>query len=159
MNNKTLYILTVFMLIAGSLQAQQDVLTTGGDASGSGGTVSFSVGQIVYTTAVGGQINVSQGVQQPYEFSTLGIDSYAGISLSMIVFPNPIVDFVILKVEMPIPNFLRYQLMDFSGKPLKLEIILNEETEIIMKELPSATYLLIISDQKSVLKTFKIIKN
>jgi hypothetical protein len=159
MNNKALRLLSVFILMFGCLQAQQAVLTTGGDASGSGGTVNFSVGQIAYITVFGGQVSVSQGVQQPYEFSTLGVDNYAGISLSMIVFPNPIIDFVILKVELPLVNTLKYQLIDFSGKQLKQDKIVNEETEIIMKGLPSATYLLKISDETSVLKTFKIIKN
>lgn len=148
----------IFIFLAGGIHAQQGFLATGGDASGLGGTVNFSVGQIGYVYAVGGQMSVSPGVQQPYEFSTLGLDNYADISLSMIAFPNPVVDFVLLQVEMPRLNFLHYQLTDFSGKQLRLELIVNEKTEINMKELPAATYLLIISNEKSVLKTFKIIK-
>ena len=159
MNHNILHLLLIFIFIVDSLQAQQTVAATGGEASGSGGTVSYSVGQIVYTTAVGGQINISQGVQQPYEFSTLGIDDYAGITLSMKVFPNPVADYVVLKIEMPRPVALKYLLSDFSGKPLRMDVIVDDETEIFMKKHPSATYFLIVSDEKSVLKTFKIIKN
>lgn len=159
MNNKTITLLIVLLSIVGSLCAQQNVLAAGGDATGTGGTVNYSVGQIVYTTAVGGQISVSQGVQQPYEFSTLGIDTYVSITLSMLVFPNPFTDFITLRLEISRPEALKYQLSDFSGKPLRLERIVNDETEIMMKGLPSATYILTISDGNSVLKTFKIIKN
>jgi hypothetical protein len=40
----------------------------GGEATGSGGSVSYSVGQVVYTTNTGINGSVAQGVQQPYEF-------------------------------------------------------------------------------------------
>ena len=45
-------------------QAQQATTATGGNASGSGGTVAYSVGQIVYTTNTGSTGSVAQGMQQ-----------------------------------------------------------------------------------------------
>lgn len=60
-----LYILGLAMIF-GPAQAQQSVNTTGGNASGSGGSVSYTVGQVVYTyhSSVSGQMN--QGVQQVF---------------------------------------------------------------------------------------------
>ena len=49
------------------LQAQTSVNAIGGDATGSGGSVSYSVGQVVYTTNKGTNGSVVEGVQQPYE--------------------------------------------------------------------------------------------
>ncbi len=59
--------ITLFALFAGfTIHAQQATTATGGDASGSGGTVASSVGQIVYTTNTGTTGSVVQGVQQPF---------------------------------------------------------------------------------------------
>lgn len=44
--------------------AQQSVNAAGGDATGVGGTASFSIGQIVYTTIGNNGTTVAQGVQQ-----------------------------------------------------------------------------------------------
>lgn len=62
-----LCILFVFCLGSSSLQAQQTVPATGGIATGSGGTVSYTVGQAVYTTQTGSGGTITQGVQQPFE--------------------------------------------------------------------------------------------
>ncbi|MCB0649678.1 MAG: hypothetical protein KDC85_00225 [Saprospiraceae bacterium] len=48
----------------GGLQSQQSLHhATGGDASGSGGSVSYTVGHPVYTTHDGAGGSVAQGVQ------------------------------------------------------------------------------------------------
>lgn len=68
-NNKK----TVALLLLGfgitTAQAQQATTATGGNASGSGGPVAYSVGQVVYTTNTSSNGSVAQGVQQPYEIS------------------------------------------------------------------------------------------
>ena len=68
--------LSVLLLGLGlTTQAQEVTTTTGGNASGSGGTVTYSVGQIVYATNTGTNGSVAQGVQQTYEISiVLGIE-------------------------------------------------------------------------------------
>ena len=61
--------------------AQQATTASGGDASGSGGSVAHSVGQTVYTTNTGSNGSVAQGVEQPYEISiTTGL-AETGINL------------------------------------------------------------------------------
>ena len=63
-NNKVI----LFLLLLGfglTAQAQQATTATGGDATGSGGSAAYSVGQIVYTTHTGTTGSVAQGVQQP----------------------------------------------------------------------------------------------
>ena len=70
-------------------KAQQANPAAGGDATGSGGSVAYSVGQIVYTTHTGTTGSVAQGVQQPYEISVvLGIENSL-IDLDINAYPNP----------------------------------------------------------------------
>jgi hypothetical protein len=56
-----------------TVQGQAVIDAAGGEATGSGGTTSYSVGQIVYysNSEAGGSEN--QGVQQPYEFTALPV--------------------------------------------------------------------------------------
>ena len=67
--------ITTFLLSVslGALQAQQAVLTSGGDATGTGGSAGYSIGQTVYSTTSGANGSVAHGVQQAFEISTLCI--------------------------------------------------------------------------------------
>jgi hypothetical protein len=54
MREKTIIICIVFLLLVlGGLQAQQTSAAAGGEASGIGGTSSYTVGQTVYTSVSG----------------------------------------------------------------------------------------------------------
>ena len=64
--SRPIALLTMLLLWAGLLQAQKSTNVSGGNATGIDGTVSYSVGQVVYTTNTGAPGGVAQGVQQPY---------------------------------------------------------------------------------------------
>jgi hypothetical protein len=142
------------------LQAQNAIPATGGNASGSGGSVSYSVGQIVYTKNAGTNGTAAQGVQQPYEISVVtAIEKALDISLEMVVYPNPATDFIKLKISNYDLQNLRYQLYDINGSLLLDNKVESNETSIIMSNYLPSTYFLKISDKNKVVKTFKIIKH
>ena len=65
------------------IYAQEAIPTSGGDASSNKGSVSYSVGQIVYSSNTATNGTVTQGVQQAYEiYVTTGIEE-TGINLSV----------------------------------------------------------------------------
>ena len=157
MKQKKIISVVFLFLGLGVIYAQETVSATGGDATGSGGTVSYSVGQVVYTTAMGTNGSVAQGVQQPYEVSvTTGVYE-TSINLEMNVYPNPTTNYLILKVEDA--DKFSYQLFDMQGKVIENNIVIANSTTIKMKEFPKATYFLKITSNNQVIKTFKIIKN
>ena len=162
MAHKALKISIVIVFVIGftSLQAQSTNPASGGNASGSGGSVSYTIGQIVYTKNNGTNGSVAQGVQQPYEISVVtGIEEALGISLEIMVYPNPATDFVKLKIENYEVQNLRYQLYDINGSLLQDNKIVGKETNIVMSNYMSAAYFLKVTDKNKVVKTFKIIKN
>ena len=163
MRHKKLKLSAVLLLGLGltGLQAQTAVPATGSNASGSGGTVSYSVGQVVYTTNTGGSNgSVAQGVQQPFEISVVtGLEETKGIILSVSAYPNPTTDFLNLKVENYDNTNLSYQLFDISGKLLETKKITGNETSINTSNLVPATYFLKVTENNKEVKTFKIIKN
>ncbi len=152
--------LSVLLLGLGlTAQAQQATTATGGNASGSGGTTAYSVGQIVYTTNTGTTGSVAQGVQQPYEISiVIGIEDNS-INLELTAYPNPTTNFLTLNVSNAELSTLNFQLYDISGKLVESRKIISSTETITMENLPTATYFLKVTNNNKEVKTFKIIKN
>ncbi len=149
--------LLLLMMGTGSLYAQEAVPATGGEAIGDGGTVSYTVGQIVYTTNSGENGSVRQGVQQVYEISTdVGLELEEIILLS--TYPNPTTDFLTIKIEDYDYENLTYQLYDIQGSLVAENLISNNETTVNMNDLVPATYFLNIRNSEETIKVFKIVK-
>ena len=170
MRHKRLKLCPILLLGLGltGLQAQEAIPARGGNASGSGGSVSYSVGQIVYTTNTGTPGSVAQGVQQPYEISVVNsIDEAKGITLMLSAYPNPTTDYLTLEVDASTLLNIRslsYQLYNINGKLLMNKNIESNKTSVSMTNLVSEIYFLkVIEAQGTVtqkeIKTFKIIKN
>ena len=161
-NSKKL--ITVITLIFGlsGLQAQETVPATGGKASGSGGSASYTTGQVVYTAHTGTNGNYSaQGVQQPFEISVVtGIPESENINISISAYPNPTSDFLTLSVSGNDYTETQYiaSLYDIHGKLLKNKKITTDKTKIMTIDLAPAIYFLKVTDNKKVIKSFKIIK-
>ena len=136
--------------------AQENTLTTGGNVSTKSGSISYSVGQVLYTTNSGTMLSVAQGVQQPFEISVI---QGKIIDITCVAYPNPTIDILKLNVD----NFqfytLYYQLYDILGRLIEHKRITSKETLITTKSLMQATYVLKITDNGNIFKTFKIIKN
>ncbi len=82
------------------LHTQESIPASGGDVSGSGGSASYSIGQVFYSTHTGADGSVSEGVQQPYEISVVtSVVEAEGIDLVVSAFPNPVTDHLILRVD------------------------------------------------------------
>ncbi len=141
------------------LKAQEAMPASGGEASGGGGSVSYSIGQVMYTTNTGTSGSATQGVQQAYIISEIsGIEQSKGITLEYSVYPNPTIDFLNLRIRNYNNMNLTYQILDVDGKLLKNEKTEGEVTTISMKDLIPGVYFLRVSGNKKEVKTFQIIK-
>ena len=159
MKRKKVKLSVLFLVLGLTAQAQQATTATGGDASGSGGTVAYSVGQIFYTTNTGTTGSEAQGVQQPYEISiVLGIDNHS-INLELSAYPNPTTNNLTLNVGKTELSTLNFQLYDVSGKLIESRKIISSTETISTENLTSSTYFLKVSNNNNEVKTFKIIKN
>ena len=159
MKNNTLLILSFLFSFSMKAQTSHQVLSaTGGDATGTGGSVAYSVGQIVYTTSTGTTGSVAQGVEQAYEIYSVGIKETA-LNISLSVFPNPTSDFLTLKVEDYNDETLSFDLLDEQGKLILSEQITNQETQVAMSTLARGSYFINIVQANKKIQTFKIIKN
>jgi hypothetical protein len=139
-------------------KAQQSTNSAGGNATGTGGTVSFSVGQINYTSNTGTGGSACQGVQQPYEiYAVTSVDDAKGLNINLLAFPNPTFDFLTLKIESANTQNLSYLLFDMNGKLLATQKLDGTETKIPMNNYAAANYFIKIIENNNSIKTFKII--
>lgn len=147
------------LLWAGFAQAQESANSSGGDATGSGGTIAYSIGQVVYTTNTGSNGSVAQGVQHAYEIFTIGIME-TELNISLIAFPNPTTENLTLQISDFNNEKLAYQLFDIQGKQLNNGQMNAKQTQINMNGLPSATYFIhVVNQENKKVQSFKIIKN
>ena len=160
MKHKKIITSVAFLLLGlGGLHAQESPTASGGDATGSGGTVDYSVGQVAYITNVNASGTVSQGVQQAYEIFTVGIQE-AELNISLSVFPNPTADNLTLQISDYNNEKLSYQLFDMQGKQLSNGQITAQQTQINMNSLPTATYFInVVNQENKKVQSFKMIKN
>ena len=142
-----------------AIQAQNSVNASSGEASGSDGTVSYTVGQTFYQTHSGTTGTEAQGVQQPYEISVSSGIETLNISLNLSVFPNPVSTVLKLKIDDFGKEKLTFKLLDLNGKLLENKAIFAETTDILMGDLVPAIYFLRVIGENNEIKTFKIIKN
>ena len=157
---KTILVLLVSCFCLTIVQGQSTIPSTGGNATGSGGSVSYTVGQITYSTLSGTNGTVAQGVQQPYEISVItAIENVKGINLECTVYPNPTRSIIKLSIESFDFENMRYQIFDINGILIQDKKVESKETEISMDKLFPSTYFLKVINNKVEVKTFKIIKN
>jgi hypothetical protein len=148
----------VFILVLCSTysNAQFATLAGGGEGSGPGGTVSFSVGQLVVESTEDSEGSISPGVQQTYESNVVYVNE-ALFQNNVVVFPNPATHFIQVDLEKAFNGTLK--VYDMNAR-IVLEQRVNEITKIIdVQSWSAGTYLIILADEKSIFSIHQIIKN
>jgi hypothetical protein len=156
---KILSIFFLFGFCVAIVQGQQTIPATGGNASGSGGSVSYTAGQILNSTISGSNGTVVQGVQQPYEISVVtAIKNTEDINLKCSVYPNPTIGLTKLVFESPDFENMRFILYDINGILLQDNKVESRETSISLEKQSTGVYFLHIMKNNVEVKVFKIIK-
>ena len=156
---KLFYIHALLLLSITKAKAQENSVTSGGDASGAGGTVTFSIGQVFYGNTVDFDGNsINEGVQQPYVVEV--VTSIQTENIEIELFPNPTTDLAYLKFKSGRTiSDLTYSLTDIHSRIISNKTTLSENNEIDLSALANGVYLLNVRDEKQTIKSFRIIKN
>lgn len=152
-------VLVMMGLVISPLVAQESVNTSGGNASGSGGSISWSIGQVVYQSYSNAEISIIEGVQQPFEFSgeILGVPDIRLLDVK--VYPNPTSDILTFNFGDYDTSEVKYALYDITGKLIFNWKTLQNNNSISLKELVMGVYFLKLFRNNKTAKLFKIIKN
>ncbi len=158
MKNKLLTPLLILSIAPiGLLKAQKTIATTGTTASGSGGSSSYTVGQIDYQQK-GANAQIMEGVQQAYEIITLAVDDLNSKERNILLYPNPVKDVLFIDFDDKNYQDSNYVLFDFQGKLIKKGNLNQQKSELDLSLLPSSVYIIQIFQKNQNIKTFKIIK-
>ena len=152
-------LLIAVLLLGNFTQAQESSNSSGGNATGNGGNVSFSIGQVLYTENSGNSGSISQGVQHTYEIYTVSINE-TNLDISLTAFPNPTTENLTLQINDFKNEKLIYQLFDIQGKLIYNGQIIEKQTKINTANLPNASYFIhIVNQENKKVQSFQIIKN
>ena len=154
-------LIALFTIIGFSCFAQSAIVPVGGDAQSNSGSVSYTIGQIAVQTSTNTNgITVGEGVQQPYEILTVGVDEYPQIVLNAVVYPNPTDNIAQLQLNgFEIPSGgISANLYEGNGKLLQTLTVTEELTTFHIGQYATGTYYLELRDGKRLLKTFKVIR-
>lgn len=151
-----------FVLITNLMNAQERPVASGGEETGKGGSISFSIGQMDYVNVNSSTAMLTQGAQQPEEILVYPGDKPIIIDRSpeYVLYPNPVIDYTVLYVDQPITKKISYVLYDVLGRLIARERLIEMRTIIKMDRLPSEVYLFYVveDDTDKIVKKFKIIK-
>lgn len=130
---------------------------TGGDLSSSDGSVSYSIGQVFYSSLSSDENYVTEGIQQPLVTYTTKIDKKEK-DFKVVAYPNPVVNYFTIEASSYTNRSLNYQIMDLNGRLLKEDQIKKSGSKVDISRFSAAIYLVRISDNGQHIKTIKIIK-
>lgn len=153
--------LITFLQLAALSYGQEGTVSSGGEAKGTGGFMSFSIGQIDYINISSATAKITQGIQQPAEILiSKGDPIIIDRSPEYILYPNPVKDDTVLYVDQPITQKMSYLIYDILGRVLVRERLIEMRTRIRTDQLPDAVYILTVVEDNTdkIVKKIKIIK-
>lgn len=136
--------------------SQSSVNSSSGNSVNNYGSIDYSIGQVFFQSTTTNNYLIEQGVQHIYIINTSFVNE-TKINLSLSVYPNPVDDKLILKIDNIEKSFF-YKIMSVEGKLIQEAPILANESEIIVKYLPVATYFVEVLLDNQIVKSFKVIK-
>ncbi|MEI6755272.1 MAG: T9SS type A sorting domain-containing protein [Paludibacter sp.] len=129
----------------------------GGYAKNENVDLTWTAGEPFYETATNNNNTLTQGFNQSAYISSLtGLNNLAEYKISC--FPNPTSDFVNIRLKSEKISSLFLQIVDLQGKVLFSKKAGSSEEKLDFSSFAKGEYLLTISENKEIIKFFKIQK-
>jgi hypothetical protein len=130
-------------------------VSASGEGTGSGGGVSYSVGQTFYIANAGSTGSENQGMQQPYEVSVVFIAKEVAIN-QILVTQNA--NGLSIDLENPNSAKFSYQILNLNGEILAENSLHEVHNLISMDSYSHMIYYIKISRNGNLLKSFQVNK-
>jgi len=152
------YIIPLVVLLSFGFSSfgQNALSATGGHFKSTGGSTSFTVGQVAYVLKKGTVSYLNEGVQQVYTKKTTPIEELVYLK-EVQLYPNPTQETFNLIISTKEDVQIRYTIMDYLGKEIRNGNILSEKSEISLRDLPAGNYFISLKSKKEN-RIFKIVK-
>jgi len=146
-----------FITVGLALQAQHIVPASGIYHVSASGSISFIIGNLVTTTYTGTNTVLTPAIQQT-NLSITKVQTMQDIDFDISIYPNPVNEFVRLKIKRDNLIGMNYQLYDINGKLLQKAPLEGNETLIPFNRLLPSTYFIKVMEGKRELETFRVVK-
>ena len=147
-------------MLTTTLFAQEANVVSGGNASSSTGSVSYSVGQTFSNTSESNTGSVATGVQQAFEISVISaIVEANSVNLSCEAYPNPVTNYLQLNISELSFEDMEYQLYQANGTLVNSSSVNAKTTAIDMQQYTQGIYILNVISGNTKIKSFRIVKN
>lgn len=164
---KKLYtvILLLFTLTAWSQDIPMQVVAAGGgyfESTAAGMSISWTMGEVAYTTLKTSTYILTQGFQQGNLFST-SVEKPTSAVNGITIYPNPAKDYVKIRIDVQnVSGKALFELYDITGRKVISEQMVIEQSEPVdldLSELRSGIYLLkIVMEQEKFNRIVKLVK-
>jgi hypothetical protein len=156
----TMYPLKRFFLSFGLLPctmlAQHDVVAGGGNASSTAGSISYSIGQVVYTNESNASGSIQLGVQQPYTVTPIAVHE-PWRALAVGLYPNPTRGQIL--IEMPeFISGITASIFDMGGSLVEQFPLQSAKTLLSAEEWPAGQYIIQLIDASGNTSQYKLVK-
>jgi hypothetical protein len=151
-------LLFVVMLLSSTfLEAQNMPVSSGGNGQSSEGSISYSVGQTMFTPILGDEVDLSPGNQQPAEISFI---PSVGASFEMggfTLFPNPSRDQIMIGTE-NLNGVVNLEIRNAIGQVLLTDLITENNHQLNVRQLAAGSYFVYLISNQAQFTTLKLIK-
>ena len=147
---KTTFTILISCLTISSVLAQSNIVTAGGDAASSSGSVSYSIGQIDFQYTSSADYSVSEGVQQTYSFDTaLSIDDIQ-YDFQISIWPNPSADEMNIEYTTSYELPLSLTVTDVKGAVVASQSVTQGQYSFNVNTWAAGTYYVNLNDGEAV---------
>ncbi len=150
------FVTGALLLFTYAVIAQNVVVPAGGDAANDDVSISYTVGQVVYSTTVNDHHYIIEGVQQPFEIDVVTSSGADYEEVVCNIYPNPTNAHLTLEVS-TLTN-CSYVLVNGKGQRLLQGSIKEHPVSLNLKLYPQGTYFVNVLSENQSVKTFQIIK-
>lgn len=160
--NKKLTLFLIAWLCIWKLDAQTlypEVYSSfGGFAQNNSGMITFTAGEPLFETVSSGNNILTQGFNQTMMVTYAATGVLLIPDLKLTAYPNPTVDMVNVMVDNPSAYSLSLSVSDIKGNLLYRETHISTNTQIDLRTFATGVYILAVTYNNQVIKTFKIQK-
>jgi hypothetical protein len=145
-----------FALLPCTMIAQQDVVAGGGNASSTTGSISYSVGQALYTHESNAAGSIQLGVQQPYAVTPIAVyEPWRELVVGL--YPNPTRGQVLIDMPQFIAG-ITASIFDMNGSIVEQFPLESAKTILSAEAWPAAQYIIQLTDISGNSSKYKLIK-
>jgi hypothetical protein len=139
------------------MNAQSTMVPAGGNAIGPTAQVSYTIGQVVYTSQYNSDAIVDQGVQHSIEIYPVSIGKEES-ECSISVFPNPTCESITISLGETREFQGKWSIIDIRGKQVLAQEYDSSHATLSLSDLPTGSYTLLIHDTRSKMQKHYTIK-